>query len=285
MAARAEQFTEPIAYHGEGPVWCDDWGELRFVDMLAGDIVSVDADGRPTRRLHVGTVAAAFRPRASGGMVVAIERGFAFVAPDGTVEPLGELWPDPTIRMNEGGCDPDGRFYCGSMGYDMGTGRGTVYRLDTDGTVTTVIEHVSCSNGLAWSPDHRVAYYADSPTQRVDAFDYNPASGLTGRRRLAEIPADDGMPDGLTDDTEGYLWVAIWGGSAVHRYRPDGALDGVVELPVPQVSAVTFGGPDLAELYVTTSRENVADGTQPEAGAVFRYLPGVRGLPVLPFAG
>ena len=283
MAARAEQFTEPIAYHGEGPVWCDDWGELRFVDMLAGDIVSVDADGRPTRRLHVGTVAAAFRPRASGGMVVAIERGFAFVAPDGTVEPLGELWPDPTIRMNEGGCDPDGRFYCGSMGYDMGAGRGRVYRLDTDGTVTTVIEHVSCSNGLAWSPDHRVAYYADSPTQR--AFDYDPASGLTGRRRLAEIPADDGMPDGLTVDSEGYLWVAIWGGSAVYRYRPDGALDGVVELPVPQVSAVTFGGPDLAELYVTTSRENVADGTQPEAGAVFRYLPGVRGLPVLPFAG
>ena len=282
---KAEQFTEPLAYHAEGPVWCDEWSGLRFVDMLAGDILSVDGDGRATGRLHVGTVAAAFRPRASGGLVVAIERGFALIEPDGRFVSLGELWSDPGIRMNEGGCDPDGRFYCGSMGYDMGTGRGTVYRFDTDGTVTTVIEHVSCSNGLAWSPDHRVTYYTDSPTQRVDAFDYDPASGLTGRRPLVEIPADDGMPDGLTVDSEGYLWVAIWGGSAVHRYRPDGRLDGVVELPVPQVTAATFGGPDLADLYVTTSREHVADGTQPEAGAVVRYRPGVTGLPVLPFAG
>jgi sugar lactone lactonase YvrE len=285
MAARAEQFTEPLAYHGEGPVWSDSWGGLRFVDMLAGDLLSVDGDGRASGLLHVGTVAAAFRPRTSGGMIVAIERGFVFVDPDGSIVPLGDLWSDPGVRMNEGGCDPDGRFYCGSMAYDQAVGRGSVYRFDTDGTVTTVVERVTCSNGLAWSPDHRLAYYADSPTQRVDAFDYDRVGGLTGRRPLVEIPAELGMPDGLTVDSEGCLWVAIWGGSAVHRYRPDGRLDGVVELPVTQVTAVTFGGPDLSELYVTTSRQEIPDGAQPEAGAVFRYRPGVIGLAALPFAG
>jgi sugar lactone lactonase YvrE len=282
---KAEQFTDPLAFHAEGPVWADEWGGLRFVDMMAGDIVSVDAEGRLSGKLHVGTVAAAFRPRASGGMVVAVERGFLLVDPDGGIVPMGELWSDPGVRMNDGACDPDGRFYCGSMGYHMEPGMGSVYRLDPDGTVTTVLDRVSCSNGLAWSPDHRTAYYADSPTQRVDAFDYEPGRGLTGRRPLAEIPAALGMPDGLTVDSEGCLWVAIWGGSAVHRFRPDGSLDGVVELPVTQVTAVTFGGPGLADLYVTTSQDTVAEGTQPGAGAVFRYRPGVAGLPVLPFAG
>ncbi|HEY8457863.1 MAG TPA: SMP-30/gluconolactonase/LRE family protein [Actinopolymorphaceae bacterium] len=285
--ADLEQVTEPYAHHGEGPVWYPGWGGLRFVDMLAGDIITVDLATGGATRLHIGEVAAAFRPRVGGGMVAAAERGFVLISDDGAIHRLGDIWTDPGIRMNEGGCDPQGRFYCGSMAYDSTPGAGTVYLLDTDQRVYTVFSGVTISNGLAWSPDHSTAYYIDTPTQRVDAFDYDPARGIIveSRRTVVSIPPEHGGPDGMTVDAEGYLWVAMWGGSAVRRYAPDGRLDGVVELPVSQVTACTFGGSDLDELYITTSRHGLPEGEQPEAGAVFAISPGVRGLPVLPYAG
>ena len=219
-----EQVTDPHAHHGEGPVWHDGWGGLRFVDMLAGDILTADLATGGVERLHIGEVAAAFRPRTAGGMVAAIERGFAFIADDGTVERLGEVWTDPDVRMNEGGCDPDGRFYCGSMAYASTPGAGSVYRLDPDGSYSVILTGVTVSNGLAWTPDQQVAYYIDTATQRVDAFDYDPALGLVAdsRRPIVDIPAVHGGPDGMAVDVDGYLWVAMWGGSAVRRYAPDG---------------------------------------------------------------
>ncbi|SFK40189.1 Sugar lactone lactonase YvrE [Amycolatopsis sacchari] len=273
-----EQVTDPVAAHGEGPVWHASWPGLRWVDMLAGDVLELDAG--QVRRHHVGTVAAALRPRADGGVVLAVERGFALADASLTeVQPLPELWQDNDIRMNEGGCDPDGRFYCGSMSYREEAGRGSLYRLNRDGSTETVLTGVTISNGLAWSPDGGTAYYIDTPTHRVGAFDYD--GELTGRRTLLEIPAEAGAPDGMTVDADGRLWIALWGGSAVRCYRPDGTLEDHVELPASQVTACTFGGADLDELYITTSQQGV-DG-QPEAGALFRYRPGVRGLPVLPY--
>jgi sugar lactone lactonase YvrE len=185
--------------------------------------------------------------------------------------------------MNEGGCDPDGRFYCGSMAYDMAPGAGALHRLTPDGDVSVVLPSVTCSNGLAWSPDGTAAFYIDSLTYRIDVFDYD--GELANRRPFVTLQAPDGMPDGLTVDREGGIWVALWGGSAVRRYGPDGALEEVLELPVTQVTACTFGGPALDELYITTSRLDVPEGEQPEAGSVFRALPGVTGLPAVPFAG
>jgi len=113
---RAEQVTDPLAYHGEGPVWSERWGGLRWVDMLAGDVLSLVAQGTIVRS-HVGNIAAAIRPRRQGGAVIGVERGFALEEADGSLTHLGELWSDTNVRMNEGGCDPDGRFYCGSMAY------------------------------------------------------------------------------------------------------------------------------------------------------------------------
>ena len=119
MAANVEQVTGPEVYHGEGPVWYPGWGGLRFVDMLAGDVITLAADGSLERR-HVGSVAAAVRPRRGGGAVIGVERGFALENADGTLTALPALWSDPDVRMNEGGCDPDGRFYCGWMAYQIG---------------------------------------------------------------------------------------------------------------------------------------------------------------------
>jgi sugar lactone lactonase YvrE len=280
----ATQFTDPVAYHAEGPVWSASWGGLRFVDLFAGDVLSIHSDGAIGRR-HVGSVAAALRPRTSGGAVIAVERGFVLEDSAGELRVLPEVWSDDTLRMNDGGCDPDGRFYCGTMAYDQAPGRGSVYRLDADGTVSLQFGGSTISNGLGWSPDGSIAYYVDTPTGRIDIFDYANDTGLTNRRPFARIPDGAGSPDGLTVDAEGGVWVALYGGSAVRRYRPDGVLDGVVELPVTKVTACTFGGADLEQLFITTSRENLVEGAQPAAGSIFMTVPGVVGLPAAPFAG
>ena len=281
---RAEQVTDAVAYHAEGPVWSERWGGLRWVDMFAGDVLSLAPDGTIARE-RVGELAVAVRPRRDGGAVLGVERGFALQDRAGTVEALPELWSDPNLRMNEGGCDPEGRFYCGSMAYDKQPGAGALYRLDPDNAVTVVLEGVTVSNGLEWSPDGSRVYYNDTDTYRTDVFDYDAEAGLTGRRHFVEVPRDIGRPDGLTVDSEGGVWVAMNHGGAVHRYTPAGALDAVVEVAARQVTACTFGGAALDQLFITTSRENLEPGDDPPAGSVFRAEPGVRGLPVREFAG
>jgi sugar lactone lactonase YvrE len=252
--------------------------------MLAGDVLSLTAGGAIDRR-HVGTIAATIRPRHRGGAVIGVERGFALEDADGTLTHLGELWTDSSVRMNEGGCDPDGRFYCGSMAYDQRPGAGALYRLDSDGSVRVVLENVTVSNGLEWSPEGSRAYYNDTPTHRIDVFDYESESGLTGRRPFVDLSAEAAHPDGLTVDEQGGVWVALDNGSAVRRYTPDGVLDEVVEVPARKVTACTFGGPHLDQLFITTSREGLEPGADPLAGSLFRVVVGVRGLPIREFAG
>src|SRR3954470_10326761 len=178
---RVEQVTDVVAYHGEGPVWSPRWGGLRWVDMLAGDVLSLGADGAVERR-HVGEIAAALRPRRAGGAVIGIERGFALEHPSGALEPLPEVWSDRSVRMNEGGCDPDGRFYCGSMAYDQRRGAASLYRLHPDGTVQVFLEDLTVSNGLEWTPDGTLAYHNDTATYSISVYDYDRAAGLTRGR-------------------------------------------------------------------------------------------------------
>jgi sugar lactone lactonase YvrE len=279
--AQIEQITDTVAYHGEGPVWSPRWGGLRWVDMLAGDVLHLTGAGEVQRR-HVGEIAAVVRPRRGGGAVIGIERGFALEEPDGAVAALDELWADPSVRMNEGGCDPDGRFYCGSMAYDQRTGAAALYRLDPDRTARRVLDGLTVSNGLEWSPDGSLAYHNDTATHTIAVYDYDRETGLTGRRVLASL---EFRPDGLTVDAEGGVWTALSDGGAVRRYTPDGRLDAVIEVPARKVTACTFGGERLDELFITTSREGLQPGDDPLAGALFRTTPGVTGLPVREFAG
>jgi sugar lactone lactonase YvrE len=278
---KVERVTDAVTYHGEGPVWSERWGGLRWVDMLRGNVLSLADDGTVERR-HIASVVAALRPRLAGGAVLGIERGFALESPNGTVTHLSDLWTDENVRMNEGACDPHGRFYCGSMAYDKRPGASALYRLDPDGSVRVVLEGVTVSNGLDWSPDGSLAYYNDTDTHRTDVFDYDIHSGLSGRRPFAEIP---GRPDGLTVDAEAGVWVALSDGGQVRRYTSEGALDAVIELPVTKVTACTFGGTHLDQLFITTSREGLAASAEPQAGSLFRAVPGVTGLPVRDFAG
>lgn len=281
-ALRAEAVTGPDAFHGEGPVWWPGWGGLRWVDMLAGDVLHLRADGS-VGRTHVGEVAAALRPRRGGGAVIGVRRGFALEDADGTLTALPEVWAGDDVRMNDGGCDPDGRFWCGSMAYDERPGGGALYRLDPDGAVTRVLDGVTISNGLEWTADGARAYYVDTPTQEISVFAYDAEAGLHDRRRFAAVQG--AHPDGLTVDAEGGVWVALYDGEAVRRYGPSGTLDAEVAVPAGRVTACTFGGERLDRLFVTTSREGLGNDAPPAAGALHAVDPGVRGLPARTFAG
>ena len=280
----AEQVTDPVAYHGEGPAWSPSWGGLRWVDMLAGDVLSLAGDGTVHRR-HVASIVAAVRPRRAGGAVLGVDRGFALEDESGAITMLDAVWSDAGVRMNEGGCDPDGRFYCGSMAYDKRPGGASLYRLDPDRSVHGVLTGVTISNGLDWSPDGTRAYYNDTATSRIDVFDYTRKTGLTDRRPFVDVSGEGLRPDGLTVDREGAVWVAFANGGAVRRYTAAGMLDTVIEVPARKVTACTFGGAQLDELYITTSREGVEPGDDPLAGSLFRASTGPLGLPVREFAG
>jgi sugar lactone lactonase YvrE len=182
--------------------------------------------------------------------------------------------------MNDGACDPQGRFWAGSMALDETPGAGSLYRLDPDGDVTVVQRGLTIANGLGWSPDGTTMYHADSGAGTVTAYDFDGARGEIERPRVAVRP-EHGAPDGLTVDEEGMLWVALFGGSAVVRYDPEGRELARVPLPVSQATSCAFVG---TRLFITTAARDVA-GAEPDAGRVFAADAGVSGPPAVPFAG
>ncbi|MEU9589494.1 SMP-30/gluconolactonase/LRE family protein [Streptomyces sp. NPDC048193] len=278
VAVRAE------AALGEGPTWDADAGRLLWVDILGCRVHTYDpVSGRRTVRTteqHVG----AAKPRAGGGLVLNLRDGVGVVDPDGTFRLLHHD-PAPGRRANDAAVAPDGSLWAGTMRYDEAPGGGTLSRVTGDGTVTTVLDDVAVSNGTGWSPDGRLMYYIDSPTRRIDVFTHDAARGrVADRRPFVTVEEGAGFPDGLTVDAEGGVWVALWGGSAVRRYTPDGALDRVIDLPVPLVTACAFGGAGLSDLYVTTARTGLT-APHPLAGSVL-VVPGAgRGLRQPAFAG
>lgn len=280
--AVADQFTDPVCRHGEGPVWSPRWGGLRWVDLLEGDVLGLDADGA-VQRWHVGSIAAALRPRRGGGAVIATEHE-VLIADEigGALRVLARPVDDPGIRFNDGACDPAGRFLCGTMAYAETPGAAALYRMDADGRVEAVLTDLTISNGLSWTADQTQVYYIDTPTGRIDVFDSDETGELRNRRPFVAIDAADGYPDGLCVDADGGVWVALWNGFAVRHYDAAGRLADVIEVPARNVTACTFGGADLDQLFITTSRKG-DDDPHPTAGALFSYRPGLTGVPVLEF--
>ena len=188
--------------------------------------------------------------------------------------------------MNDAKCDTAGRLWAGTMDVREREPIGALYRVASADRIEVVVSDVTVSNGLDWSPDDHLFYYIDSRQMGVDVFDFDRATGtITNRRRLIDLAPGEGEPDGLTVDSEGCLWVALWDGWSLRRYRPDGELVGVVEVPAARVTCGTFGGDDLGTLYVTTARPDEPDARQPHAGGIFGVRPGCRGLPAHRFAG
>jgi sugar lactone lactonase YvrE len=288
-----EVVLEAHARVAEGPVWDDRTGTLVWVDIMSHQVHRYDPATGRDRAIDVGQpVGAAVLRQGGDGLVLALQEGFALLNErTGKVEIVAAVEKDlPTNRMNDGKCDPAGRFWAGTMPFDPAPGSksGALYRLDKDFQVSKVESGVTLSNGIDWSSDGRQMYYIDSMTQGVDVFDFDVATGgLTNRQRLITIAPEEGLPDGMTVDAEGGLWVALHGSGSVHRYTPDGLHDRVINVPPTMVTCCAFGGPDLTDLYITTMTYGMSEEArraQPLAGALFKCRPGVRGRPAYRFA-
>ena len=266
---------------GEGPIWDAGTETLVWVDITGSAVHRFDPSTGHDLCMDVGIDVGAVAVRASGGLVLAATDGFRALAADGSQTLLVEVEADdPSMRMNDGKCDRHGRFWAGTMAYDESApaGLGKLYRLDPDLSVRTMLDGVSISNGIDWSPDDRLMYFVDSRTQRVDVFDFDLDDGaISNRRTLIEVDAANGLPDGMTVDVNGDLWVAQWGGSRVVHYAPDGSERGMVRFPVSQTSSCAFGGGDARDLYVTSAARGISEDVEPEAGSLFRARPGAGG--------
>jgi sugar lactone lactonase YvrE len=282
VTLRAEVVLETGAQLGEGPVWDERDGSLWFTDITGCRLHQVDVGARTQRVVTMDQEIGALVPRASGGFALAVRDGFAVWDGRAMTVVNDVLARRPDLRMNDGKCDRHGRFWASAMEWQGAPGQGTLYRLDPDLTVTPVVTGLGIGNGLGWTTDDATMVFTDTLTRQVDVLAYDLATGTVGERScLVAVPREAGFPDGLCLDSEGFVWVALWDGGAVHRYAPDGSLDLVVELPVRRASCCTFGGPDLRTLYITTAALEGENG----GGAVFSLTTHVRGVPPFAFAG
>jgi len=281
-----ELYIDARATLGESPAWDAKTQTLYWVDVLER---CVYAGARRILQLdeYVGCLA----PRKSGGLILAQGHGFRLVLPDmKTVRRLVSPRREPADnRFNDGKCDPRGRFLAGTMDHNEQHDRGSLYSLTPGGTPRKLLSHVRISNGLAWSPDGRTMYFIDTPTRRVWAFDYDLRSGdLQNARAIIEFDPSFGWPDGMTSDMDGNLWIAMWGGSRVTHWAPDGTLLAQFGLEAVNVTSCAFGGPNMNELFITTAlvKTDAASLRKfPHSGGVFRMETHTTGLPSYEFGG
>jgi sugar lactone lactonase YvrE len=269
---------------GEGPLWDEERRQVVWVDILAGEVHRHDLTTGAHRVTQEGRAVSAVVPRAGGGLALMTAQGVLLRAPGGDDELLLPVEEEIAgNRLGDAAADPQGRLWVGSLDADLAPGKGTLYRWAVGEPLVPALRPVSVSNGIGWSPDGKVMYYIDSATRRVDAWDFDPETGLPANRcTLATIEDADGLPDGLAVDDEGGVWVALWLGGQVRRYLPDGTLDTVVPLPVRRVTSCAFGGEDLTTLFITTARVEMTEReleAEPLAGALFAVQTEVRGLP------
>lgn len=274
---------------GEGPAWDAATGTLLWVDIHACEVYREDlGGGTRTTRLdcHVG----AALPSATAGEVLLLVRdGFRVLGTDGSVtELVSPLSDRPDVRFNDGKVDPRGRAFGGTMPYTAGASpEGALYRLDPGPAAVPCVQPLHLSNGLGWTPDATGMYLIDSGAQTVFRYAYDADEGtLSDQRSFLELPSAEGMPDGLTVDDDGGVWVALWGAGAIRRYTPDGRLDRVVELPVSQPTSMCFVGPDLTTLAITTARyalDESALAAEPLAGSLFAVDVGCSGPAATPW--
>jgi len=276
---------------GEGPVWDERRGMLWWTDIDGKRIHRYDRETGRHERIEVPEKVGAFALREKGGIIVAAANGWALCNEDGSDwRHIADPEPEhANHRFNDGKCDASGRFYAGTYALDNQP-RASLYVIQPDLSWERLADGVICSNGLAWSPDDRTFYYIDSLKKGVDRFQVDPATGrLSDRRTVITLEEPGVVPDGMTADEEGMLWVAEWGGWKVSRWNPrTGQRLMTVEVPAKYVTSCAFGGEGMDELFITTASVGLTEEErrqQPLAGSVFHIKVGVRGRPTYRFAG
>jgi sugar lactone lactonase YvrE len=271
---------------GEGPLWSNAEGRLYWIDILAGHVHRWTPGQDDYETFSVGQPIGSMGFRESGGFIVALKNGFHFWDPETSeLTFLSDPESDkPHARFNDGAVDREGRFWAGTMDDN---GNSALYRYDPDGSVRVMERGITCSNGIGWSPDDEFMYYSDSQVFEVYKYDFDLESGAIANRRVWNR-WENGDPDGLTVDSEGCVWVAVWGGWCLERYAPSGELITRIKMPVEYPTCPIFGGPNLDELYVTSAwyalgKERRRE--QPLAGDLFRIEVGIPGIPEPQFVG
>jgi sugar lactone lactonase YvrE len=281
---KTELILDAKATLGEGPAWDAKTQTLYWVDILEKRVY---ADTRILAQLEefIGCLA----PRKNGHLILGTRFSFADLDPaSGQLTVLASLDSElPTNRMNDGKCDPAGRFIAGTMDMNERDPNGNLYSFDGKST-TRLLDNVTISNGLAWSPDHKTFYYIDTPTREVKAFDYDVVTGQMANPRVAiRVGESLGWPDGMTSDTDGNLWVAMWGGAQVTRWNPaTGELLDQIPVPALQSSACVFGGEDMNELYITSARVGMSEENlkkYPLSGGLFKVATNIVGMKTFEF--
>ncbi|EMY4797599.1 SMP-30/gluconolactonase/LRE family protein [Bacillus cereus group sp. BceL296] len=288
MLGELELVIDAKATLGEGPSWDSKKHLLYWVDILEKKVHIYNRITGENKSIFLGQMVGSVVPRKSGGMVLALEKGFYFLNPD-TEEMEAIYDPESHLeenRFNDGKCDPCGRFWAGTTDSIGINGKGALYFLNTNLHVKKKLEQVSTSNGLAWSPDHMYMYFIDTPTRKVVRFDYDVHTGhIENPQDVIVFPKEEGLPDGMTIDGEGMLWIAHWGGSKVSRWNPKSGKQ-LLTIPIPAlyVTSCTFGGSNLNELYITTARmNNTNPEIYPNAGGIFRMKTNIKGCPTYQF--
>lgn len=266
---------------------------LWWVDVKAPALQSYEPATGAHRRYDLpGRTAGSWGFRQRGGMVLAMQDGlYAYRPETGACERLAAVEAGKEgHRLNDGRCDRRGRFWVGSMheGY-RAEPRGAFYRIDPDLSSSVAFDAITVPNSVAFSPDDRLMYFADTPRHKIWVFDFDLDAGrLSNRRLFKDLSGEARLPDGSTVDVDGCLWNAEYRGARVVRYTPQGRIDRVVELPVTQPTSCAFGGRNLDTLYITTAAQRLTPeqlAQQPEAGSLFAVNPGIQGIPEPGFAG
>ena len=264
---------------GEGPLWHPMERQVYWSDIPQGRIFRLNPFSRRHEQIYEGRIVGGYTIQSDGSLLLFMDRGSVAVWRDGKLTYLvNEMEGEADNRFNDVAADPAGRVFCGTMPTD--TRSATLYRMDTDGSITTVLEGVGLSNGIGFSPDQKQMYYTDSLARKIYIFDYDIDSGdITNQRVFVETPDDGSIPDGMTVDAEGYVWGARWDGSSLYRYNPDGEQVVQIQFPAKKVSSVIFGGVDLTDMYVTTAGGGNKAEEGPGAGGLFRLNVGIQGKP------
>ncbi len=262
---------------GEGPMWHPLENKVYWADIPQGRIFRYDPATGEHSRIFEGAQVGGFTVQADGSLLLFMERGAVASLRNGSLEyHIREIPAERETRFNDVIADPAGRVFCGTM--PAPDHAGSLYRLDTDGSVTQVLDGIGISNGMGFTPDSKRMYYTDSPTHNIYIFDYDMDTGeLSNRQVFVNTGRSDGIPDGMTVDAGGYVWSARWDGSSLVRYSPAGEQERRIWFPARKVSSVIFGGDDYTDMYVTTAGGQDKTSEGPGAGCLYRLNVGIRG--------
>ena len=272
--------SEVISDLGEGPIWSADTNSVTWTDITQNTFHTADIDTGKTMSFGVPSMVGAIAHSKDGGYIAATQKGFARIGVDGKYSPLHSFLPDD-MRMNDGKVDPSGRFWAGSMALSFEKGRGSLYVLEKDNSYRSILDDITLSNGMGWSPDAQYFYYIDSVPGVLKRFDYDLYTGhISNPKDLITFDSSSGIPDGMSMSSDGKIVIALWDGGRIEIYEPSGEKVSEITLGVSRPTSCTFAGPNRDILIVSTASQGIDRADEPLAGKILAVTgTGLSGLP------